>query len=173
MGRLSTSQKERLADIIRLPLVASLLGLVVKVLATRHRAGVALVCFNHERQVLLLRHVFHPATTWDLPGGWLEKDESPADCILRELREETGFTAELGPIVDVTRESTPSHIAITYAALLNGSPVEPLLSYEILEAQWFAPDRLPGAIRPSTQIAVDTALEQLPSWYSMERLTDV
>lgn len=29
---------------------------------------------------------------WDLPGGGREGDESPLDCVLRELREEFGLT---------------------------------------------------------------------------------
>lgn len=30
-------------------------------------------------------------THWDLPGGGRERDESPVDCALRELREEFGL----------------------------------------------------------------------------------
>lgn len=173
MSGLSRSQKERLAWIMRLPLARNLLAFAVKLAVARHRAGVTLVCFNQSDQVLLLRHVFHPLTPWDLPGGWLERDESPADCVLRELREETGLTAQLGPVVRLTRETEPSHIVITYLGRLNGSAPKPVLSTEILEAHWFAPDELPKKIRPATRMAIESAVEQFPSWYSMELLTDV
>ncbi|MCD4687245.1 MAG: NUDIX hydrolase, partial [Anaerolineae bacterium] len=40
-------------------------------------------------RVLLLKHVFHHPYPWGLPGGWIERGEDPAVCIVRELREET------------------------------------------------------------------------------------
>jgi ADP-ribose pyrophosphatase YjhB (NUDIX family) len=162
-----------LAHIVRMPLMRPLLALAVKVLVARHRAGVTLVCFNHEDHVLLLRHVFHPIAPWDLPGGWLERDESPAECALRELREETGLQARLGPVVRLARERTPSHLGITYMGRLNGSMLEPVLSGEILEARWFAPEALPLKIRPATRQAIESAVMQLPTRHPMEQHTNV
>jgi 8-oxo-dGTP diphosphatase len=152
-----------------MPLVRSIMALAVKVVVARHRAGVTLVCFNHEDHVLLLRHVFHPTAPWDLPGGWLERDEAPAECALRELQEETGLRARLGPVVRLTREKTPSHLGITYMGRLNGTTPAPVLSAEILEARWFDPDALPRRIRPATRLAVDSAVQQLPAWHQMEQ----
>jgi len=31
---------------------------------------------------------------WDLPGGKLEPDEVPEECIIREIKEETGYDVE-------------------------------------------------------------------------------
>jgi ADP-ribose pyrophosphatase YjhB (NUDIX family) len=171
--KLTATQKESLARIVRLPPVRTALALAVKVLVARHRTGVTVVCFNHAKQVLLLRHVFHPATPWDLPGGWLERDESPAECVLRELREETGLKAELGPVIRLSREEQPAHISITYLARLNGSMAATTLSSEILESRWFAPDKLPEKIRASTRLAVELAVSQLPQWNPLERVSDV
>lgn len=158
---------------MRLPLARHLLALAVKALVARHRAGVTVVCFNCEGQVLLLRHVFHPTSPWDLPGGWLECDESPAECVVRELKEETGLKAALGPVVRLTRESKPSHIGITYMAQLNGSATNAVLSSEILEARWFAPAELPSQTRPSTRLAIQSAVEQLSAWQPLERQANV
>ncbi|MGD8805766.1 MAG: NUDIX hydrolase [Chloroflexota bacterium] len=173
MSRLSDSQKERLARIVGLPLVRVFLALAVKIMVARHRAGVTLVCFNQEDHVLLLRHVFHPSAPWDLPGGWLERDESPAECALRELWEETGLRAKLGPVVRLTREKTPSHLGITYVGRLNGSMPRPVLSGEILEARWFEPDALPQRLRPATRLAVESAVRHLPMWQPMEQQLNV
>jgi ADP-ribose pyrophosphatase YjhB (NUDIX family) len=162
-----------LARIVRLPVVRSVLALAVKAVVARHRVGVTLVCFNREDDVLLLRHVFHPITPWDLPGGWLEQDESPAECALRELQEETGLSVTLGPMVRLTREMTPSHLGITFMGRLNEARPRPVLSSEILEARWFTADALPEKIRPGTRLAVESAVRQLPHWHRMEQHSHV
>jgi ADP-ribose pyrophosphatase YjhB (NUDIX family) len=173
LSNLSVLQKERLARIVRLPVVRSLLALAVKLLVARHRAGVTLVCFNHEDHVLLLRHVYHPSSPWDLPGGWLERDESPDKCVLRELREETGLEADLGPVVRLTREKKPSHIGISYIGRVNRPAQGTVLSSEILEARWFSTDSLPQKLRPATHLAIASALEHLAASHPMEQHRNV
>lgn len=42
------------------------------------------------REFLLMRH----PTRWDLPKGHIDPGETEIDCALRELREETGITAD-------------------------------------------------------------------------------
>lgn len=54
------------------------------------------VCIRNGR-VLLLRN---EREEWELPGGKLELGEDPADCVSREISEETGWTVRVGPILD-------------------------------------------------------------------------
>jgi 8-oxo-dGTP pyrophosphatase MutT (NUDIX family) len=37
---------------------------------------------------------------WELPGGKLELGEDPADCVVREIGEETGWQVTAGPLLD-------------------------------------------------------------------------
>ncbi|UCG23693.1 MAG: NUDIX hydrolase [Chloroflexota bacterium] len=173
MSRLSIPQKERLAQIVRVPLVSFLMNLAIKLVVARHRVGVTVVCFDRDERILLLRHVFHPFSRWDLPGGWLDRHESPADCALRELSEETELTARLGPVIHVTREPVPAGIGITYLARLSSEGKEPRLSSEILEAAWFAPGELPGGLRPITRAIIEAAVQQLSFWLTTEQTPDV
>ncbi len=62
----------------------------------------------------MLRHVFHPAWPWGLPGGWLKRNEAPEEGALRELKEETGLTAVIGPSILVSHGDHPVHTGIAY-----------------------------------------------------------
>ena len=48
-------------------------------------------------QVLLLAN---ERDEWELPGGRLEAGESPEQCVMREVTEETGLSVEVAHIVD-------------------------------------------------------------------------
>ncbi|MCA9989924.1 MAG: NUDIX domain-containing protein [Pseudomonadales bacterium] len=133
-----------------------LMGLGIRLLVPRHRIGIALVALNEAGQVFMLRHVFHPYAPWGLPGGWMGRGESPEQCILREVWEETGLTAELGPVVHAVYDDRPPHLVLAYSGrLLPGSIT---LSGEILESAWFAPDALPEPLYDFTRDAIRKAV---------------
>ncbi len=57
----------------------------------------------HNGKVLLAQRGKPPLTgIWSLPGGHIEPGEKARDAIARELAEETGITADLLGIADVT-----------------------------------------------------------------------
>jgi 8-oxo-dGTP pyrophosphatase MutT (NUDIX family) len=58
------------------------------------RLSVGAVVVNCDQVLLLWRHRF---TTdrwgWEVPAGWSEEGEDPAEAVLREVEEETGYRA--------------------------------------------------------------------------------
>ena len=151
----SLSWKQTIARLVRLPGVNFLMQMAIRLTVPRQRLGACLVVFDDQQRILLLRHVFHPHLPWGLPGGWLGRHEDPAVGALRELREETGLTAVLGPVLQITHDSSPPHLTVAFLAALQ--PGEMTLSAEILEARWFALDCLPE-LYPFMTSAIETAV---------------
>ena len=155
--KLTLNQKETIARLVRQPLVYRLLRLSLRAVAPRHRCGVGVVAFDADERILMLRHVFHPKVPWGLPGGIMERREAPEACALRELWEETGLEAELGPVVLAYREPNLDHIGLVYSARILPGPIR--LSSEIIEARWYEPAELPTLLRPYDRKGIDAALE--------------
>ncbi len=110
-------------------------------------AAVGVVCFRGG-DVLLVRRGAPPLEdAWSLPGGRIEWGERTADAALRELKEETGCTAELIGLIDVvdavfTRrgggEPWGHYVLIDYAA--RWTEGEPSAGDDARDARFFAPD---------------------------------
>lgn len=155
MVNLNESQKETLASLMTRRPFRWILPLVVRLAVSRHRVGVVLVAFNSMGEVLLLRHVFHPVAPWGLPGGWLGRNEAPALGLLREVKEETGLDAVIGPPLQITHDPYPPHIILAYLGQVEPGPL--VLSEEIIEARWFTESELPEQLLPFTEQAIRSA----------------
>lgn len=87
---------------------------------------------------------------WELPGGRLERGETPKECVEREVLEETGLTVSAGPILDAwVYEVLPgrSVFVVAYGCKsLGGRSVVP--SDEHLEARVFGAEELAGLRMP-------------------------
>lgn len=59
------------------------------------RKGASIVFLNPFNQVLLFLRDDNPLipypNVWDLPGGHVEVNETPSECIVREMKEEIGY----------------------------------------------------------------------------------
>ena len=60
-----------------------------------HTGGVGVIAITPEGRVPMVRQFRYPfmAETLEIPAGKLEKGEEPLACAVRELSEETGYTA--------------------------------------------------------------------------------
>jgi len=61
-----------------------------------HSGAVAIVAVDDDNNIILVRQFRKPVegVLLEIPAGTMEKDEEPLLCAKRELREETGFTAQ-------------------------------------------------------------------------------
>ena len=60
-----------------------------------HPGAVGIVAITNENKVVLVKQYRKAIekAIWEIPAGKLEQGENPRDCAIRELKEETGYTA--------------------------------------------------------------------------------
>lgn len=113
-------------------------------------------------RLLLVRHV---EGWWQLPGGAVDPNESPAEAARRECLEEASVEVELGPIVGAfggpEYRSTYANgdevgiVAVVYEAeIVSGTPRPG--DDETQDVGWFAPEELDSLeLRPTTRAFCD------------------
>src|SRR5690348_2818905 len=62
---------------------------LVRFLKPRYNMGAVVLVRDADERLLLLRQP--PGAGWTLPGGLIDRGETPDECAARELREETGI----------------------------------------------------------------------------------
>jgi len=121
-------------------------GLIGLYPVPRFRAGTLCLVLDGEDRVLLLRHRFRGDRPWGLPGGWLEKGESPMRGMRRELREELGL--DLDPadleLAWAAGRSGRSHIEVYFRTRV--ARVDPPPCPEFTDWDWFGVDDLPSGM---------------------------
>lgn len=131
--------------------------------------GAQALVVDAEGRVLLVRHGYRPG--WHFPGGGVEKDETLAEALVRELEEETGIVPE-GPaeLVGVYAHFDVfpgDHIALFLVRQWR-QPKVPEPSYEIAEQGFFALDRLPPGTTRGTRDRIAEVLQgqrpRSPHW---------
>jgi 8-oxo-dGTP pyrophosphatase MutT (NUDIX family) len=100
----------------------------------------ATVFSDDRKSVLLVKRRDIPV--WVLPGGGIDKNETPEQAIIREVLEETGFTVEItrkvGEYTPINRISKFTHVF--ECKILKGSAST---SSETKEVRFFATHNLP------------------------------
>jgi 8-oxo-dGTP pyrophosphatase MutT (NUDIX family) len=94
-------------------------------------------------RVLLLHN---ERNEWELPGGRLEIDETPMECVAREIAEETAWRVTPGPILDSWLyyiDAAEKHVFIvTYGCQLQPGQeaLDPVVSDEHGRVGLFSPE---------------------------------
>jgi ADP-ribose pyrophosphatase YjhB (NUDIX family) len=102
---------------------------------------------------------------WTLPGGWADVNQTAAECVVREIAEESGFEAraiKLAAVHDYQRRNHLGHKDSIYKLFficdLTGGAARP--SDETSEVAFFARDALPPlSIGRSTAAQIELMFE--------------
>lgn len=99
-------------------------------------------------KVLLVQRKYRPRIgDWTLPAGFLEYFESPEECAVREIEEETGLIARIEDIFGVYAgrdDPRNTAILILYRMTVTGGELTP--GDDAQAATFFGPDEIPEGI---------------------------
>lgn len=113
--------------------------------------GVRGILINAQNEVLLLRHTYRPG--WYLPGGGVDRNETAAMAVIREVHEETGLSATGQPElfhVYLNRWLGIDDHVLVFAIRQYQGKAEIHDPFEIAELGWFALSDLPEEVNPAT-----------------------
>lgn len=99
--------------------------------------AVGAVVVDHDRLLLVRRGHGPAAGQWAVPGGRVERGETVAEAVTRELREETGLEGVCGRLLGVVEVITGDDhfVILDHEVTLVGSD-EPVAGDDAAEAAW-------------------------------------
>jgi 8-oxo-dGTP diphosphatase len=108
----------------------------------------AVCAIEHGDRLLFLRQPHRDG--WSLPGGLLDRGESPQQAVVRELREETGLEVEVGVPVAAQVNARVRRVDVIYRITVDVPPaVRP--GGEAKDARWMRPEEVTGGADAPTR----------------------
>jgi 8-oxo-dGTP diphosphatase len=112
--------------------------------------GVGVLVRRGDEVLLVRRHGSHGAGTWSPPGGYLDFGEHPADCAVRETREETGVEVGGPRFAGVTNDlfapEGKHFVTLWFEADYGGGAATIAAADELSEVAWFPRNGLPDPL---------------------------
>jgi ADP-ribose pyrophosphatase YjhB (NUDIX family) len=112
------------------------------------KVGVRGAVFDAAGRILMVREVVDK-NRWTLPGGWADVNQTPAQSVVREVFEESGYrvrAVKLAAVWDRARQAQPatafSVVRMFFVCALEGG--EAATSLETSEVAWFAESDIPA-----------------------------
>ncbi len=100
--------------------------------------------FDRDGRILLVERGTPPAIgLWSVPGGKLEMNETLAQAVAREVREETKLVVEVGALACVVERMSEGYhyVILDYLARVVGGELAP--GSDVRDARWVTSDDLP------------------------------
>ena len=101
--------------------------------------------------------------TWEFPGGTLEEDEGPQECIKRELREELGIEVEVEEIREAVfkrYEGFNILLMAYHCTITQGAPS----ALRCRDVRWVEREELQGLPMPPADEEIRATIRQRGLW---------
>ena len=118
--------------------------------------GACVVIGDADGRVLLVR-ANYGGRRWGLPGGAVERGETPAAAAVREAHEETRLDVELDGKVGSYGFDNGVVVHVFAASAAPGVPALPATG-ELADLGWFGPDELPAPLANAVKYGLPDAL---------------
>jgi 8-oxo-dGTP diphosphatase len=142
VGVIGRLHRAALAVYRRLPVQAR--RRIVRTIAPAYTVGAMALIERDDGAILLVRLSYR--NSWGVPGGLLQRGETPTDAVRREVLEEVGLDVVTVGDPAVAVDEVAQRIDIVFDARLapgaDASSARPT-SPEIVDARWFPRDGLP------------------------------
>jgi ADP-ribose pyrophosphatase YjhB (NUDIX family) len=132
----------------------------------RKRVSADVIIRDPAGQILLVDPSYKPG--WDLPGGMAEANESPADAVRRELREELGLDLRVGELLCVDWVAPHGPWDDLLAFIFDGGVLDEqatgsprLTDPEITAFEFCVRDQAEQRLRPRMRLRLGAALDAL------------
>ena len=125
-------------------------------------AGAAVICFDHDRVLLVQRGREPNLGRWSFPGGKIEAGETPEAALVRELREELGIDAseaalEAGPFASADNGGRHMLLLLYLCRRWQGTP----LALDADALLWARPVEMQTLAMPPADVPLVAMLEKL------------
>lgn len=103
---------------------------------------VGVICFRDDEVLLIKRGKAPREGDWSLPGGRIERGETQEQAALRELKEETGVTADLGVKIATIEADFEAHCYRLHDYIAAWTSGEPIAGDDATDAAFFAVEEI-------------------------------
>ena len=121
--------------------------------------GAFAIIFDEQERVLCVK-ANYASQYWSTPGGRVEAGESPADTLVREVLEETGYIIEPGGLIGVYAKPYRDDLVLSFRARIMGrEPWSP--NHEISEIGFYEVNALPDRMGIIARTRIIDAINNL------------
>lgn len=135
---------------------------IIRIFQDQFLVGVTGLIFNEKDEVLLFKHTYRQRA-WSLPGGYMNGKEHPKEALMREIKEESGFTVSIDWRMKVRTDRETARLDMSYIGTFIGGIFT--ASDEVTEARFCSIKNLPP-IRKDQLFLIEKAQEQRRIFFS-------
>jgi ADP-ribose pyrophosphatase YjhB (NUDIX family) len=96
--------------------------------------------FDEQNKILLCHRLDYDL--WNLPGGTMEAGESPWECVIREVKEETGLDVEITRLAGIYNKPEKNEVCFSFVCKIVGGKLT--LNSEADKIEYFDIKNIPS-----------------------------